>query len=83
MSIKIGASLDSEVCDALMHYADENDLTLPKAINEALSDYFELNEQKVEDEDDTEIVDEDEVDVDIDDDEEIEDEDDHEDDHIE
>ncbi len=73
MSTRINTSLNVEVCHALMDYADENDLTLSKAINEVLSDYFELNEEEVEDE----------VDADIDDDEEINNNDHHEDGHIE
>ncbi len=74
MSIKITVSLASEVCDDLMHYADENDLTLSKAVNEVLLDYFEANEEDVKDEVDAEIDDEDE---------EIDDEHEHEDDHME
>jgi len=71
MSTRISSNLDTKVCHALMDYADEHDTTMPKAVNEALSDYFGLNEEEVEDEDDVEINDEDE-DEEIDDDDEIE-----------
>jgi len=61
VATRINTNLNVEVCHALMDYADENGLTLSKAINEVLSDYFELNEEEFEDDEvDTAIDDEDE-----------------------
>lgn len=48
--MRINVNLEPDVYDALMEFADEEKLTLPQAVNDALADYFDVGEEEGEEE---------------------------------